>query len=149
MQLLPALQAIFPKVRRLHSRKTSRYQWLTSSVLNSRSREVSRQTAGENEFRVSLGESQSEGSLAKPVVIGLLSGLGSQQRKLVVNGLAEEAARVWLSKPGLRQSSLSHERNRLSHVTGKIQGILQIWRDETDLLHSITEQIQYFGIIIP
>jgi hypothetical protein len=88
MRLPAVVQAILRKLRRLYSRKTIQYQWLTSSVLNPRSREVWRQTAGETEFRVSPDESQSGGLFAKPVVIGLLCALGSRRRMLNADGLA-------------------------------------------------------------
>ena len=49
--------------------------------------------AGENEFRVSADASRCGGLYAKPVVIGLLCALNSQQSMLVLEGLAEEP--VW------------------------------------------------------
>ena len=87
-RLLPLLRVISAKVRRFGS-KTTQIQRVTSSVLNPRSREVWRQTAGENEFRVSAGASQCGGLRVKPVVIGLLCALASQRRMLGAEGLAE------------------------------------------------------------
>jgi hypothetical protein len=61
----PGAPSNLAKMRRFGSRKTNRYQSLTSSVLNPRSPEVWRKTAGETELRVSAGASQSGGLRAK------------------------------------------------------------------------------------
>ena len=63
----PAAARYLAKVLRFSSRKAIQNQSLTSSVLNPRSREVGRQTAGERQFRVSAGAPQSGGFRAKPV----------------------------------------------------------------------------------
>ena len=55
---------------------------------NPRSREVRRRTAGERQFRVSVGAPQSGGFRAKPVVIGLQCALATPQRVLVAFRLA-------------------------------------------------------------
>ncbi len=67
----PAAPRYLAKVRRFGSRKAIQNQSLTKSVLNPRSREVQRQTAGENEFGISAGMPQSGDLCAKPVLIGL------------------------------------------------------------------------------
>ena len=97
------------KVRRSASQKAIQNQTLTSSVLNPRSREVWRQTAGERQFRVSAGAPQSGGFRAKPVVIGLLCALRSQRRMLVAEGLAErEGFEPPIRLPVCRISSAVH-----------------------------------------
>jgi hypothetical protein len=77
------------KVRRLPPRKAIQNQSLTRSVLNPRSPELWRQTAGEREFRVTAGASQCGGFRAKPVVIGDFCPLVRQRRMFDDNALAE------------------------------------------------------------
>src|SRR4051812_29909753 len=60
-QLLPVLEATFQNVRRSGLRKTILLQWLTSSVLIPRSREVGRQMAREREFWASARGTQCGG----------------------------------------------------------------------------------------
>jgi hypothetical protein len=88
-RLLPVLQAILRKVRRLGLRRTTQYQQLTSSVLKPGSPEVWRKTAEENEFWVSAGTSRSGGLRTKPMFIGDFCGFASERRMLDADGLAE------------------------------------------------------------
>ena len=79
--LIPSLSATptnFAKSAEIGLKKVSQNQSLTRSVLNPRSREVWRQTAGEREFRASAGLSQCGGLRAKPVVIGRFCSLASR-----------------------------------------------------------------------
>src|SRR6202043_1525215 len=76
---------------RFASRKPDQYQSLTISVLNPPSPEVWRKTAGEREFGVSAGASQSGGLCAKARVYWGFCALVRRQRILDPDALAEGA----------------------------------------------------------
>jgi hypothetical protein len=85
----PAAARYLVKVQRFGSRKLAHYQSLISSVLNPQSPEVWRKTAGEKEFWVSAGASQSGGLRAKARVYWDICPLERRQRILDEDALAE------------------------------------------------------------